>query len=168
MTYSEGSQKNPDKLPPDQTTLDQQIVVVGAGLVGAVQALLLARAGFQVTVVEQRSLLSSSGEKDNSRTVALSDRSYQLLTGADLWPDIEQCPIRGVCVTEQGKFGSVKLHARKLNVEALGYVLSNTNFESHLHDLLRDEQNVTVVESAKVISLNSTAHEASILSLIHI
>ena len=84
MTHPEGSQQNSDS--------DQKIVVVGAGLVGAVQALLLARAGFHVTVVEQRSLLSSSGEKDNSRTVALSDRSYQLLTGADLWPDIEQCP----------------------------------------------------------------------------
>ena len=167
MTHSEGSQKKPDKLQldktmVDKTTLDQQIVVIGAGLVGAVQALLLARAGFHVTVVEQRSLLSSSGEKDNSRTVALSDRSYQLLAGADMWPDIEQCPIRSVCVTEQGKFGSVKLHARKLNVEALGYVLSNKNFESYLHDLLRAEQNITVVESATVVSVNSAAHEASI------
>jgi len=154
MTHTVGSDNN--------SAIDKNIIVVGAGLVGAVQALLLARAGFQVTVVEQRPLLSSSSEKDNSRTVALSDRSYQLLTGAGLWPDIEQCPIRSVCVTEQGKFGSVKLNARKLNVEALGYVLSNTDFERYLHNLLKVERNITVVESVKVVSLNSAAHEASI------
>lgn len=154
MSNTEGLEKD--------TATGRKIVVVGAGLVGAVQALLLARAGFQVTVIEQRSLLSSSITADNNRTVALSDRSCQLLTNAGLWPAIEYCPIRSVCVTEQGKFGSVKLDARKLNVEALGYVLSNTGFEIWLHDLLRGEQNITVVESAKVVSLASTAHQASL------
>ena len=154
MTYSDS--------PEQGSSTGKEIVVVGAGLVGAVQALLLARVGFHVTVVEQRSLLSSSNDKDNSRTVALSDRAFQLLNGAGLWPAIAHCPIRSVCVTEQGKFGSVKLHAHKLNVEALGYVLANTEFECFLHDLLRREQNITVIESAKVVSVNSTDHQASI------
>jgi len=146
MSNTEGLEKD--------TATGRKIVVVGAGLVGAVQALLLARAGFQVTVIEQRSLLSSSITADNNRTVALSDRSCQLLTNAGLWPAIEYCPIRSVCVTEQGKFGSVKLDARKLNVEALGYVLSNTGFEIWLHDLLRSEQNKQCAVLANVCTAN--------------
>ena len=154
MSHSEGLDKD--------SKANGKIVVAGAGLVGAVQALLLARAGFHVTVVEQRALHSAANAKDNSRTVALSDRSFQLLTGAGLWPDVETCPIHSICVTEQGKFGSVKLDARKLNVDALGYVLSNTGFECYLHDLLRAEQNITVLEGSMVVSLESTDKRASI------
>ena len=43
MTNAEAQEKD--------SAAAKEIVVVGAGLVGAVQALLLARAGFQVTVI---------------------------------------------------------------------------------------------------------------------
>lgn len=138
--------------------MHQKVVVVGAGLVGAVQALLLARAGFIVTVVEKRNLLSTSSfcEESPSRTVALSHRSWQLLSSAGLWPDIKCCPIQTVHVTQQGKYGSVKMHARKFNVEALGYVLSTAAFELFLHEQIRREPNITVLESASVVSVSKS------------
>lgn len=144
------------RVPEDQ--VHQKVVVVGAGLVGAVQALLLARAGFIVTVVEKRNLLSTSSfcEESPSRTVALSHRSWQLLSSAGLWPEIKCCPIQTVHVTQQGKFGSVKMHARKFNVEALGYVLSTAAFELFLHEKIRREPNITVLESASVVSVSKS------------
>jgi len=152
------------KVPQDQ--VHQKVKVVGAGLVGAVQALLLARSGFSVTVVEKRNLLSAStiGEESDGRTVALSHRSWQLLSSAGLWPDIDHCPIQTVHVTQQGKFGSVKLHARKFNVEALGYVVSTARFELFLHDQLRHEPGITVLESASVVSLDKSDADAGCLA----
>lgn len=143
---------------------DKTIVVVGAGLVGAVQALLFARAGFSVTVIEKNRLRDETvgGNAASSRTVALSHRSWQLLINSGLWPSIECCPIQTVQVSEQGNFGSVKLDARKLDVEALGYVISNAEFEAFLHSQLRSEVNIRVIESATVVAVENDTQSAHV------
>lgn len=146
----------------------ESVIVVGAGLVGAVQALLFARAGIRVTLVEKNRLRDARSDVNNqsdaisSRTVALSYRSWQLLTGAGLWPSIDCCSIQSVHVTQQGKFGSVKLNARKLDVEALGFVLSNVEFEAYLHDLVTHEERIQVIESATVVSVENDQRSAHV------
>ncbi len=148
---------------------EKSIIVVGAGLVGAVQALLFAKAGYSVTVVEKNTLRheTESGNQEtqtiSSRTVALSHRSWQLLSEAGLWPTIDCCAIQTVHVTEQGNFGSVKLDARKLDVEALGFVISNAGFESYLHRCLKSEANIHVIESASVVSVESDNQTARVV-----
>lgn len=140
------------------------VIVVGAGLVGAVQALLFARAGFNVTLIEKKQLPDAdhSDHLISSRTVALSYRSRQLLSDAGLWPAIDCCPIQEVQVTEQGNFGSVKLEAHKLNVEALGYVVSNAEFENYLYGLLKSEARIEIIESAIVVSLENERQSAHV------
>ena len=140
------------------------VIIVGAGLVGAVQALLFARAGFNVTVIEKKQLPEAdhSPHSISSRTVALSYRSMQLLSDADLWPAIDCCPIQTVHVSEQGNFGSIKLEAHKLDVEALGYVVSNAQFESYLYGLLKSEARIEVIESAKLVSVQNNSESADV------
>jgi len=150
---------------------NQDIIITGAGLVGAVQALLFAKAGFNVAVIERSALRSiqnsSQGSSDNlssdaisSRTVALSHRSWQLLSSAGLWPDVECWPIKTVHVTAQGRFGSVKIHAERLEVEALGYVVPNAGFENYLHTLIEQATNIKVIEHASVVSVEN--HQQSV------
>lgn len=147
------------------TTHPKDIIVIGAGLVGAIQALLLARAGNKVIVVERRSLLSTASVQDHfsSRTVALSHRTWQLLCGGNLWPSIDHCAIDTIHVTEQGKFGSVTINARDVSVEALGFVLSNTDFECYLHRLLKAEPGVEILEASKVQSLHQSTDKATLI-----
>jgi len=133
----------------------KKVVVVGAGLVGAVSALLLAQNGCHVTVIEQRTLRTNDSKADplTSRTVAMSARSRQLLEASHLWPDVSTCPIKTVHVSEQGKFGSVKIQAHKLKIDALGFVVANADFEQYLHERIRQSSAIDVVENAKVVSL---------------
>ena len=148
--------------PTSMTTSSKRVVVVGAGLVGAIQSLLLARDGHQVTVIERRSFENHSSHKEdpnsalNSRTVALSHRSWQLLNGAGLWPTIACSPIQTVHVTERGKFGSIKLSSIELQLDALGYVVSNSGFEKFLYNRLKNDSGVDLIESASVTSLSNT------------
>ncbi len=143
---------------------EKSVLVVGAGLIGAVQALLFAQAGYRVTVLEKHQLRQPQVNKDamSSRTVALSHRSWQLLCGAGLWPTINCGRIQSVHVTEQGRFGSVKLHASKLNVEALGYVMPNAAYEYFLHQKLKQEPNIEVIESVTLHGVESTEHSAQV------
>ncbi len=146
----------------------RDIIVVGAGLIGAIQALLLARAGNRVTVVERRSLFSNASAPDylSGRTVALSHRTWQLLCGGNLWPSIDHCAIETIHVTEQGKFGSVTMNARDVSVDALGFVLSNVDFERYLHSLFKAEPGIELLEESRIQSINQSADKVS-LGVVH-
>jgi len=133
------------------------IIVVGAGVVGALVSLLMTERGHKVTLIEKRNLVSdrSSSDQPSDRTVALSNRSWQLLSSAKLWPDIEACAIRFVRVSQRGRFGSVRLSADQMRVEALGYVLGNDALEAYLHQHVRDESAIKVFEGVSVESIDT-------------
>ncbi len=135
-------------------------VVAGAGIVGCVQALLLARVGFDVTLVDAADSVPALSDKamadntmaDNAmavRSVAVSYRSQQLLASAGLWSDLG-CPIHSVLVNEQGRFGAVRFHANEFSVPALGYVIKNHLLEEQLYKLIEAEPGITLVKPASV------------------
>lgn len=105
-------------MPPDH-----DCVVVGAGLVGAAQALALRQLGLDVVVAEARGPLTASKQGD-VRGLALAPSSQGLLAALGLWKDLEGrlTPIKHIQVTEKGRFGAVRLNAKDAGLDALGYV----------------------------------------------
>ena len=99
-------------------------VVVGGGIVGAVQALLLAQQGISTLLIEA-TLPEAITEPLQQRSVALSHRSFELLLARELWPTDVACPINEIHVTNRGSFGSARITALDLNAAALGYVVAN-------------------------------------------
>lgn len=97
------------------------VLVCGAGPVGSTLALALAAAGVRVGLVQAPGTAANGTQQ---RPIALSASSVRILTTLGVWADIvrDACPIRMVHVCEQGRFGMVRLRARELGVEALGYV----------------------------------------------
>lgn len=74
---------------------NQQIldcVIVGGGLVGGLTALLLAQDGVQATVLDAAPILDEQKNfaQHNSRTLALTQATIQLLKVVDLWQNILQ------------------------------------------------------------------------------
>ena len=125
-------------------------VVAGAGIVGSVQALLLARCGFEVTLVDAADPATGAPENPLSvRSVAVSYRSQQLLASAGLWAELG-CPIHSVLVNQQGKFGAVRFNAGEFSIPALGYVVKNHLLENHLADMIRSEPNIRSLQSSRV------------------
>lgn len=99
------------------------MLVCGAGPVGSTLALALAAAGVSVGLVQAQALPGDVSGRER-RPIALSAASVRILTTLRVWPAIarEACPIRTVHVSEQGRFGMVRLRARDLGVDALGFV----------------------------------------------
>ncbi len=141
-----------------------KIIIVGAGIVGTVQALLLARAGLNVTLVDAGVATGSTGLNTdlNARTVALSYRSRELLDAQQLWPADTGCPINKVHATERGRFGAVRLSATDFDLPALGYVVQNSVLESYLIESVKNTSNVELIQSASAELLSNGSDSVTV------
>jgi 2-octaprenyl-6-methoxyphenol hydroxylase len=99
------------------------IIIVGGGPVGATLALLLAKLGINVTVLETRKAGAAHGE---NRALALSYGSQRILDKLGLWGALaaEATAINTIHVSQKGSIGRTQLHATDYKQDALGYVLS--------------------------------------------
>jgi 2-octaprenyl-6-methoxyphenol hydroxylase len=99
------------------------IIIVGGGPVGATLALLLAKQGIDVTVLEARKAGAAHAE---NRALALSYGSQRILHKLGLWQTLaaDATAINSIHVSQKGSIGRTQLHAADYQQEALGYVLS--------------------------------------------
>ena len=96
------------------------ILIVGAGPLGLAAALRLHALGHQVTLLDAR--LASEAHTD-SRILALSHGSRQLLETLHGWPAADATPIETIHVSQRGALGRTELKTREYGLPALGYVL---------------------------------------------
>ncbi len=135
----------------------ESIIIVGGGPVGATLALLLAKQGVAVTVLETR---KKSAAYSESRALALSYGSKRILEKLGVWGSLAESAtaINTIHVSQKGSLGRAKLHARDYKQEALGYVLSYGKLSEALDAALASQPLVCFVfeASAKFIAHTST------------
>ena len=135
------------------------IIIVGAGLVGAPLAAALNAAGWSVTLLDAgpgvaNADTESAVEALHQRCTALSLGTKQWLADQELWQLIadDACAIEHVYVTHKGYFGATRLHAHDLNAEAVGFVVNNQYFsESFLRSFI--DSSVKHIVEARVTSV---------------
>ncbi len=111
------------------------VLVVGAGPVGAVCALALARQDVAVRVLEAQ----PADARGDARTLALAHGARLILERLGVWGRLtEVTPITRIHVSQRGALGVARLSADELDVPALGYVLSYARLAAALKDALRD------------------------------
>lgn len=108
------------------------VAVIGAGPVGAMAALLLARAGREARVFEARP--AASGDR---RTLALSHASRARFEDVGGWPADGSTPITSIHVSQEGGPGRMVLEARDQGLPALGHTVAYAELEAALHRALR-------------------------------
>jgi len=105
------------------------VAIVGAGMVGAALALGLARAGFDVAVVEPRPPAPWRAEDDiDLRVVALAPSSADLLGRLDVWTSIASgraCAYRRMQVWDALAPGELRFDAADQGIAALGHIVEN-------------------------------------------
>ena len=107
-----------------------ELIVVGAGPVGAVSALALQQHGVAARVLEAR----AEDARADTRTLALAHGSRLILERLGVWTRLEQAtPITRIHISQRGALGVTRLSAEALGVPALGYVLSY----AHLTEVLK-------------------------------
>ena len=135
-----------------------QLVIVGAGLVGASLALQvapkLAEQGMRLALVE------ASGEPDgysgpvfDPRVVALTAASLTQLESLGLWRQVSAervCPYRDMEVWDGEASGEIAFHARQLGCEQLGHIVENSLLVRHLRQALSYQSAVDWFQPARL------------------
>jgi 2-octaprenyl-6-methoxyphenol hydroxylase len=108
-----------------------EVIIVGAGPVGAALALQLHADGRRVRVIEAR-----PGPSGDRRTLALSEASRLRLAALGGWPDAAT-PITAIHVSQKGALGRTRLSADDVGLGALGHTLAYGALEAALADRLQ-------------------------------
>ena len=135
------------------------VLVVGGGLVGTSLAIALDQAGIDVILVEARSRPVSTQADPEERNLALARASVNGLRHLGVWRHAasEATPIRSIQVSRQGVFGSARLQASAIGVDALGYTLPARVLGAALAARLGECTRVRHRVPAKVIDFESEA-----------
>ncbi len=143
------------------------VAVVGAGMVGAALALDLARAGFDVAVVEPRAPAVWSGQDDvDLRVVALAPSSAQLFGRLDVWKSIvsaRTCAYRRMRVWDALAPGKIEFDAADHGESALGWIVENRLIQHVLWQALQNDARIALHCPARVTATEANAQRRTLL-----
>jgi len=135
--------------------VDYDLLIVGGGLAGNCLALALQHSDLKIAIIEAQ-------ERQTLQTAALGDRALALAAGTvealkilNLWQGIEHAAtaIEQIHISDRGHFGKTRLSAQKEKVDALGYVITARDLETHIANQVDVAQNVTLYCPARVMGL---------------
>lgn len=139
------------------------IAIVGAGMVGAATACLLAAEGLSVRVIETRLPEPYAPEQPlDLRVSAISQASVALLTRAGAWQYLQQmrlCPYRRLETWELDGFAT-RFDAVDLGLPQLGYIIENRLIQLALLKRMEDFPTIQTHTPAAVTSLRQSADDA--------
>lgn len=151
--------------------MQQQVIIVGGGMVGLSLALMLAKSNIAVKLLEAVKYPNYDDENASpyhssfdARNTALSRRSVQIYQKLGLWEALQQhaTPILQVHITEQGSFGKARLVAEQEKVESFGQVIENAWLGRVLLTQVRQQPLIELIDGVQVTSLTQDADEVHI------
>lgn len=151
--------------------MQQQVIIVGGGMVGLSLALMLAKQKIAVKLLEairypdyDDANLAPYHSSFDARNTALSRRSVQIYQKLGLWNALQQhaTPILQVHITEQGSFGKARLTAEQEKVESFGQVIENAWLGRVLLTEVRQQDLIELIDGVEVTSLHQDSKQVFI------
>ena len=151
--------------------MQQQVIIVGGGMVGLSLSLMLAKANIAVKLLEAVKYPSYDDQNVapyhssfDARNTALSRRSVQIYQKLGLWDALQQhaTPILQVHITEQGSFGKARLIAEQEKVESFGQVIENAWLGRVLLTQVRQQPLIELIDGVQVTALTQDAEQVHI------
>ncbi|NNP71558.1 ubiquinone biosynthesis protein UbiH [Acinetobacter defluvii] len=151
--------------------MQQDVIIVGGGMVGLSLALMLAKSNIAVKLLEavkypnyEDGSIAPYHSSFDARNTALSRRTVQIYQKLGLWDALQEhaTPILEVHITEQGSFGKARLKADQENVESFGQVIENAWLGRVLLSQVRQQPLIELIDGVQVTSLTQDQDEVQI------
>ncbi len=151
--------------------MQQEVIIVGGGMVGLSLALMLAKQNIAVKLLEAIKYPNYDDENlapyhssFDARNSALSRRTVQIYQELGLWSALQEhaTPILEVNITEQGSFGKARLKAEQEKVESFGQVIENAWLGRVLLTEVQKQTLIELIDGVQVTQLTQDADMAYI------
>ena len=142
--------------------MQQDVIIVGGGMVGLSLALMLAKSKIAVKLLEaikypnyEDGSVAPYHSSFDARNTALSRRTVQIYQKLGLWDALQEhaTPILEVHITEQGSFGKARLKADEEKVESFGQVIENAWLGRVLLSQVCQQPLIELIDGVQVTSL---------------
>lgn len=142
---------------------DYDLIIVGGGLAGNCLALALKDTGLRIAIVEANTREQLYASPAGDRALALAAGTVMMLDVLGIWQGISHAAtaIKHIHISDRGHFGKTRLSAQKEHVEALGYVITARDIETHVANLVT-EAGIELISPARVVDLMSSDQEVCI------
>ncbi len=151
--------------------MQQEVIIVGGGMVGLSLALMLAKQNIAVKLLEAIKYpnyddvnLAPYHSSFDARNSALSRRTVQIYQELGLWSALQEhaTPILEVNITEQGSFGKARLKAEQEKIESFGQVIENAWLGRVLLTEVQKQPFIELIDGLQVTQLTQDADMAYI------
>ena len=133
------------------------VVVSGAGMVGATAACLFARSGLKVALLDEKAIGPAAqcpGATQCDRVSAINIASANLFAALDVWDSITDkraSPYRRMRVWEDNSATEISFSALAMGQRQLGFIIENNVIISSLIEKLRQNYHVRLLENTRII-----------------
>lgn len=150
------------------SSLDTDVIVVGAGVTGLVMAMLLSQQNFRVTVIEARDLKQKNEEKQpDPRALAITLASQRILSSIGVWPLIatdQAGQFRKMEVWDENGGGQIAFDCLELHQQTLGYIVESRVLQTALLQAATQNPAINWISPAQLGALDVRQRQA-VLSL---
>lgn len=150
-------------LPVAENSAVYDVAIVGGGMVGGTLAMLLARQGFHIAVVEAGDMAPQwAAEKVDPRVSALTAASQQLFESLSLWPAMvgrRVTPYTKMDVWDGTGNGAVQFDAEDVMVPVLGHIVENSVITDTLHAAMQQQPEIHCFAAARVDAVSDLQSE---------
>jgi 2-octaprenyl-6-methoxyphenol hydroxylase len=140
-------------------------LIIGAGLVGAAQAVALAKCGLSSVVVDKGDLQNQARQVSDGRVSAISHASTKVLNYVGVWEELllEACPIEKIFVSEGKKHGNINFESSELD-EPFGYMVENYRLKYALLNALTHEPLIKLCSRVELTEIENQQQVHGVLS----
>ena len=137
---------------------DYDVVIVGAGMVGASFACIIAPKNLSIALIEPVEISNNEQPSYDDRGISLSPSSKRILEYIGLWEEINEyvTPIKKIHVSNQKKFGFTHFAASDVEATELGHVVIARSLGNALHKKIKKFKNITLLCPANYKVLQGT------------
>lgn len=148
------------------TQAEQQsfdIIIVGAGMVGATMALALAGSGLRLALLDARPLPTGRSWAVNefdARVSAITHASQRLFEELGVWAQIQQqraCAYTHMHVREADGTASIDFDASEVHSDSLGHIIENSVITQALYTKIVGCSNIEILAPVSVSALGQDA-----------
>ena len=123
---------------------DYDVVIVGAGMVGASLACAIAPTNLSIALIEPVLFNDDQQPSYDDRGISLSPSSKRILERIGIWQSIYSnvTPIKKIHISNQKKFGFTHLAASEAGLTELGHVVIARSLGNALHKKIKQYKNI--------------------------